>query len=151
VVSRPKNKENYEKLVESKPNEVSKNKGRHNIDWNNVFAMFEVAQMKMKFGIFYTLSQLIWTRLKSRKSIILKLASRMHKMHIFSVILQNFPGGMNSDLPRVVVPSALPLKLICDVTRFWWHFVLPLEIFCIHHWMYLFSVDQPHFVYYQRC
>jgi len=105
----------------------------------------------LKFGIFYTLSQLIWTRLKTRKSIILKLASRMHKMRIFSVILQNFPGGMNSDLPTVVVPSALPLKLICDVTRFWWHFVLPLEIFCIHHWMYLFSVDQPHFVYYQRC
>jgi len=54
VVSRPKNKENYEKLVESKPNEVSKNKGRHNIDWNNVFAMFEVAQMK-KFEIRYIL------------------------------------------------------------------------------------------------
>jgi len=37
------------------------------------------------------------------------------------VILQNFPGGMPPDPPRMVVSSALPLKLICDVTRLWWN------------------------------
>ena len=35
------------------------------------------------------------------------------------VILQNFPGGTPPDPPRMVVSSALPLKLICDVTRLW--------------------------------
>jgi len=42
----------------------------------------------------------------------------MHKNALFlGVILQNFPEGMPLDPPRMVVPSALPLKLICDVTR----------------------------------
>jgi len=38
------------------------------------------------------------------------------KWVLLGVILQNFPVGMIPDLPRMVVPSALPLKLICDVT-----------------------------------
>jgi len=33
---------------------------------------------------------------------------------------------MPPDAPRMVVPSALPLKLICDVTRLWRNFGLPL-------------------------
>jgi len=49
----PKIKESCKRLVESKPNtvkEVSKNKDGHNTFRNNVFVMFEVAQMK-KFQI----------------------------------------------------------------------------------------------------
>ena len=38
------------------------------------------------------------------------------KCVFLSVILQNFPGGMPLDSPRMVVPSALPLNLICDET-----------------------------------
>jgi len=41
------------------------------------------------------------------------------KCVFLGVILQNFPGGLALDLPRMVVPSALLLKLICDVTRLW--------------------------------
>jgi len=54
-------------------------------------------------------------------------------MRILGVILQNFPGGLSPDLPSMVVPSALPLKLICDVTRLWRIFAPP-EIFCVRHW-----------------
>ena len=32
------------------------------------------------------------------------------------VILQNFPRVMSPDPPRLVVPSALTQKLICDIT-----------------------------------
>ena len=50
------------------------------------------------------------------------------KMRILGVILQNFTGDMPPDPPRMVVPMALPLKLICDVTRLWRHFA-PLRKF----------------------
>jgi len=43
-------------------------------------------------------------------------------MHPNGVILQHFPGGMPPDPPIMVVPSALPLKFICDVTRLWRNF-----------------------------
>jgi len=33
----------------------------------------------------------------------------------------------------MVVPSELPLKLICDVTRLWRNLALPSEIFCVCH------------------
>ena len=38
------------------------------------------------------------------------------KCVFLGVILQNFPRGMHLDPPRMVVPSTLSLKLICDVT-----------------------------------
>ena len=49
--------------------------------------------------------------------------------------LQNFLGDMPPDPPRMVVPSALPLKLICGVTRLWRNFAPPSEIFCVRHWL----------------
>ena len=47
------------------------------------------------------------------------------KCVFLGVILQSFPRGMPPEPPRMVVPSALPLKLICDVTRLWWHLSPP--------------------------
>ena len=55
------------------------------------------------------------------------------QMRILGVILKNFPRGMPPDPPRMVVPSALPLKLICDVTRLLRNFGPPSEIFCVRH------------------
>ena len=55
------------------------------------------------------------------------------KCVFLGVILQNFPGGMPPYPPRIVVPSALPLKLICDVTRVWRNLATPSEIFCVRH------------------
>ena len=43
------------------------------------------------------------------------------------------PGGCPRT-PRIVLPSALPLMLICDVTRLWQNFAPPSEIFCVRHW-----------------
>ena len=51
------------------------------------------------------------------------------KCVFLGVILQNFPGSMSPPPPRMVVPSALPLKLICDVTRLWRNLVSPLGNF----------------------
>ena len=58
------------------------------------------------------------------------------KCVFLGVILQNFPRGMSPDAPRMVVPSALPLKLICDVTRFWRN-LAPLGNFLrrLRHWL----------------
>jgi len=39
------------------------------------------------------------------------------------------------DPPTMVVPSALPLKLIYDVTGLRQNFALPSEIFCVRHWV----------------
>jgi len=55
------------------------------------------------------------------------------KCVFLGVILQNFPGGMTPDPHRMVVPSTLPLKLICDVTRLWRNLASPSEIFCARH------------------
>ena len=49
----------------------------------------------------------------------LKLASRMHKMRIFKCNFAKFSRGHGPGPPKMVVPLALPLKLICDVTRLW--------------------------------
>jgi len=38
----------------------------------------------------------------------------VQKCVFLGVILQNFPGGMSPDSPKMVVPLALPVKLICD-------------------------------------
>ena len=59
----------------------------------------------------------------SRKSIILKLASRMHENAFFRCNFAKFFWGMPPDYPRMAVPSALPIKLICDET------LAPLENF----------------------
>jgi len=58
------------------------------------------------------------------------------KCVFLGVILQNFPRGMSPDAPRMVMPSALPLKLICDVTRFWRN-LAPLGNFLrrLRHWL----------------
>ena len=53
---------------------------------------------------------------KFRKRIILKLASRMHEMRIFGCNFAKFSRGMLPGHPGMVVPSALSIKLICDVT-----------------------------------
>ena len=42
--------------------------------------------------------------------------------------------GVTPGTPRMVVPSALPLKLICNVTRLWRNLPPPSEIFCVRHW-----------------
>jgi len=55
------------------------------------------------------------------------------KFVFLGVILQNFPRGMHPDPYRMVVPSALALKLICDVTRLLRNLALPSEIFCVRH------------------
>jgi len=55
-------------------------------------------------------------------------------MRIFSCNFANFFRGHAPVHPRMVVPSALPLKLIRDVTRFWRNFAPPSEIFCVRHW-----------------
>jgi len=47
----------------------------------------------------------------------------MQKCVVLGVILQNFPGGMPPDSPRMVIPSALPLKLI------WWRHTIVTELY----------------------
>jgi len=46
------------------------------------------------------------------------------KCVFLGVILQNFPGDMPTEPPRMVVSSALPLKLFYYVTRLWRHVVV---------------------------
>jgi len=48
---------------------------------------------------------------------------------------------MPQDPRRMVVPSALPLKLICDVTGLWRNLALPSEIFCVRHCNWHRSID----------
>jgi len=65
-------------------------------------------------------------KIKNVKTVLSKTCFQNAQKCVFlGVILQNFPGGMRPDLPRIVVPSALPLKLICDVTRLWRNLALP--------------------------
>jgi len=58
-------------------------------------------------------------------------------IHYLGIMLQNFPGGMPPDPPIMVLPSVLPLKLICDVTQVTSRDVTktcrPSEIFCVRH------------------
>jgi len=73
-------------------------------------------------------------------------------MRILGVILQNFPGGMPPDPPRMIVPLALPLKLICDITRLWRNFAPISEIYCVRHWIHwIFTVRKGqqdyHYIY----
>ena len=70
---------------------------------------------------------------KSRKSIILKLASRMYENAYFRRNFAKVSRGHALGPTRIVVASALSLKLICDATRLWRNFT-PSEIFSVRHW-----------------
>ena len=52
------------------------------------------------------------------------------KMRIFRCNFAKFSRGHVPRPPRMVVPSALPLKLICDVTQLWRN-LPPSEVFCV--------------------
>jgi len=57
-------------------------------------------------------------------------------MRIFRCNFAKFSRGHPPDPRRMVVPSALPLRLICDVTRLWRNLAPPSEIFCVRRWAY---------------
>ena len=73
------------------------------------------------------------------KALYWNLLSKCTKMRIFKSNFAKFSCGHAPGSHRIVVPSALPLKLICDVTRLWRHFNTLSEIFCVCHWIHLFS------------
>jgi len=73
---------------------------------------------------------------KSRKSIILKLASRMHKNAFLGVILLNFPAGCPRTLLEWSCLRHFPWSWFvashdCDEI-----FSRPSEIFCVLHWLH---------------
>ena len=55
------------------------------------------------------------------------------KMRTFRCNFAKFSRQHAPGPPRIVVPSALTLKLICDVTRLWQNFDPPSEYFCVCH------------------
>ena len=71
---------------------------------------------------------------KCKNSIIQNLLPECTKIRIFRCNFAKFSRGHAPGPPRMVVPSVLPLKLICDVTRLWRNLAFPSEIFCVRHW-----------------
>jgi len=64
-------------------------------------------------------------KLKKVKTVLCKTCFQNAQKCVFlGVILQNFPEGMSPDTPRMVVPLALSLKLICNVTWLWRHAIV---------------------------
>ena len=74
------------------------------------------------------------------KALYQNLLPECTKMCLFRCNLAKLSRGHAPGPPRMVVPSALPLKLICDVTRLWRNLAPPSEIFCVRHWIQRFEL-----------
>jgi len=65
------------------------------------------------------------------KALYWNLLPECRKRCSFRCNFAKFSRGHTSRSAGLVVPSALPLKLLCDVTQMWWNFAPPSEIFCV--------------------